>query len=248
MTEPRPRRRLRRLGVLCVVIAVVAATLAFVRMAASGDPCHAVPATQCDRLFADFGLPSLATTNDGTRLGVYDNGGNTAGLSVVDSQLIHGAPFTPNAAGYLEARLPVPVRRIGAIASFHSGLPGAIGLLSWANSLVASRANGPSGPLPNGSMHFTATNTNWIFSVWDAAKNTTDTLLRGPLSLAADGTEYTFEVVRDRDTVTVRLPDGTAQSVTDPRIAQWAGPWACWELYEFDATRTPATIDAIWAS
>jgi hypothetical protein len=248
MSERRRRRRFLRLAALCAVIVAIAATLAFTRIDTSTDPCHAIPATQCDRLFADFGLPSLATSNDGTRLAVYDNGGNKSGLAVVDSRLTHGAPFTPNAAGYLEARLPVPVTRIGAVVSFHSAHPGAIGLLSWANSLVASRKNGPSSPLPNGSMHFAATNTDWIFSIWDAAKNTTDTLLRGQLALAADGTKYAFELVRDADTVTVRLPDGTTQSTKDPRIAQWAGAWACWELYEPDATRVPAGIEAIWAS
>jgi hypothetical protein len=223
-------------------------TLAFISIHIPDDRCNDLSAAECDRVFDDFSSAQLMSSNDGTPLAVYNNGGNTAGLAAVDSQLSHGAAKFPNAAGYLEARMAAPVTRIGAIASFHSVNSGAVGLLSWANSLVAARGKGSPGPLPNGGMHFTASNAEWILSIWDSAANTTDTLLEGPLSLAADGTEYAFEVVRDGDTVTVRLPDGATQSTKDPRIAKWSGPWACWELYEADEMRVPATIAAIWAS
>ena len=223
-------------------------TLAFVSIHLGDDRCDDLSATACDRVFDDFGSPQLTSSNDGTPLAVYNNGGNTAGLAAVDRQLSHGAPTTLNAAGYLEARMAAPVTRIGAIASFHSDNSGALGLLSWASSLVAARGTGSPGPLPNGGMHFAASNTEWILSIWDAAANATHTLLAGPLSLAADGTQYAFDAVREGDTVTVRLPDGTTHSASDPRIGQWSGPWACWELYEADQTRVPATIEAVWAS
>lgn len=247
MSEPSTRRR-RLVRVGAGIVGTVVVILAFISINTSGDRCKDMSAAECDRVFADFSVPQLVASNDGTALGMYNNGGNVTGLEVVDSQLTHGAPLTPNAAGYLEARMAAPVTRIGAIVSFHSVNSGAIGLLSWANSLVASRGTGRPRPLPNGSVHFAATNTNWIFSIWDSAANTTVTLLNGRLALAADGTEYAFEVVRDGDTVTVQLPDGATQTVKDPRIAHWSGPWASWELYEPDATRVPASIEAIWAS
>jgi hypothetical protein len=249
MSEPGTRRLSRRLGrVGAAVVGAAVLTLAFISIDVADDRCDDLSATQCDRVFDDFSSPQLMSSNDGTPLGVYNNGGNTAGLAAVDSQLSHGAPKTPNAAGYLEARMAAPVTRIGAIASFHSVNSGAIGLLSWANSLVAARGKGSPGPAPNGGMHFAASSAEWILSIWDSAANAIDTLLEGPLSLRADGTEYPFEVVREGDTVTVRLPDGTTHSASDPRIGQWSGPWACWELYEAGQTRVPATIEAIWAS
>lgn len=248
MSEPTTRRHHVRRATAGALTAAIVAILALATINTSDDRCDAMPATRCDRVFADFSSSQLATTNDGTPLGVYDNGGNTSGLAVVDSRLTHGAPLTRNAAGYLEARMGAPVTRIGAIASFHSSNSGAIGLISWASSVVETRKSGPSARLPNGSMHFAASNNDWIFSLWDSARNTTDTLLQGPLMLAADGTRYAFEVIRDGDRVTVRLPDGTTQSATDPRIGKWSGPWASWELYEPDPTRVPASIDAIWAS
>jgi hypothetical protein len=246
MSEPGSRRhsaRLVRVGAPIIGAAVL--TLGFTAMSSAGGPPNNMPATG---VFADFRTAGLVTTKDGTPLAVYDNGGNATGLAVVNSQLTHGAPLIPNAAGYLEAGMAAPVTRIGAIVSFHGANSGAVGLLSWANSLVASRGAGFAGPLPNGGMHFAVSNTKWIFSVWDSAADTTDTLLDRPLALATDGTEYAFELVRDGDTVTVRLPDGTTQSTEDPRIGQWSGTWACWELYEADETRVPATIAAIWAS
>jgi hypothetical protein len=206
------------------------------------------PNTEHDRVFADFSLPNLRMTNDGTPLAILDTGRNASGLAVVNSELTHGAPTGSNAAGYLQARIDAPVSRIGAVAEFHSENSGAIGLVSASDSIADASGKGLRHTLPNAGLHFAATNKAWDFGVWDSAAKTVRVLLHGTLALPADGTGYAFEVVRYGDTVTVRLPDGTMQATEDWRIAQWTGPWAIWELYEFDAGQVPATVTAVWAS
>jgi hypothetical protein len=143
--------------------------------------------------------------------------------------------------------MTAPVSRIGAVAEFHSENSGAIGLVASSDSIAVANSNGNRDQLPNGIL-FAATNRAWQFGVWDTAAKTAHVLLQGTLALAADGTGQAFEVVRYGDTVTVRLPDGTMQATADSRIAEWSGPWASWELYEFDAGRVPATLTAVWAS
>ncbi len=222
--------------------------LAMVAMVATANvgSCDDAPGAECDTVFADFNSPDLQTTNDGTPLTTYDLG-NASGLAVSDSQLTHGPPLS-QAAGYLEARIAAPVTRIGAIVKFHSENSGAVGLISWADSMIATRKATPPNPIPNGSVHFAASNKSWSFGVWDSAAQQLHLLLYGSLALATDGTEYAFEVTRYGDTVTIRLPDGTTQATRDPRIAEWSGAWACWELYENDAAEVPATISSIWAA
>ena len=242
MSEQQTRRKSLRLRWSRVAIAGAAAlTLAL------ASSCEA-PKARGDRVFTDFSSPQLQATNDGTPLAVYDNGNNVSGLRVVDGQLTHGAPTTRNAAGYLEARITAPVTLIGAMAAFHSENSGDIALTSWSDSLVAAANRKPPGPIPNGGIHFVASNEEWHFGVWDSEAHTEQVLLNGPLALAADGTKYLFEVAREGDTVTVRLPDGATHTITDPRIGTWTGPWPCWELYEYDAERVPATFASVWAS
>jgi hypothetical protein len=251
MNEGLTERRFRRLrinGAACaggIALAVVLGSIAIATVPTGSGASYA----EEDRLFADFSSAQLQKTNDGTSLAIYDNGGNASGLAAVDSELTHGAPTRHNAAGYLEARMGAPVTRIGAVAAFHSENSGAITLVLWSDSLVAAHDKKSPGPIPNGGVHFAADNKSWNLGVWDSAANTVQVLLHGTLAaLPADGTGQGFEVVRYGDTVMVRLPDSTIQATRDPRIAQWSGPWACWELYEYDAEQVPATLMSIWAS
>jgi hypothetical protein len=250
MSERRTlRQALRPRWVRMTIAGVSVLTLVLAIMSlADASSCSDTPNAVCDRVFADFQSSHLQSTNDGTPLAVYDNGANASGLAAVDGELTHGAPTGANADGYLEARMSAPVTRIGAIVAFHSENSGAVGLASFADSVVAARTKGSPDPIPNGGIHFAATNKDWRFGVWDSAANSERVLLSGVLRLPADGTEHAFEVARYGDTVTVRLPDGTMQATRDPRIAEWSGPWACWELYEYDPRRVPATITSVWAS
>lgn len=243
--------RPRRLGWTCVIAGGTAAILVLASVAVA-DALGALgrsegPNFAHDRLFADFSSPRVQETNDGTALAVLDNGRNTAGLGVVDNAVTHGAPTGSNAAGYLEARMPGPVSRIGAVAKFRSENSGAIGLVISSESMAAPGGKGIADRLPNGIL-FAATNTAWHLGIWDSAANSEQVLLDGTLALSAVDAGVGFEVVRYGDTITVRLPDGTMRATADARIAEWSGPWASWELYEFDAGRVPAALTAIWAS
>ena len=241
MSEQQTRRKSLRLRWSRVAIAgATALTLAL------ASSCEA-PKAGGDRVFTDFSSPQLQAANDGTPLAVFNNGNNVSGLAVVDGQLTHGDPVARNAAGFLEARMTAPVTLIGAMAAFHSQNSGDIGLTAWTDSIVAALKSQPLGPLPNGGIHFVASNKAWHFGVWDSEAHTEQVLLNGPLALAADGTNYEFEVAREGDTVTVRLPDGTTHTIRDPRIGAWSGPWVGWELYEYDADRVPATFASVWA-
>jgi hypothetical protein len=227
-----------------IVVILALASIGLVNVLAESDG----PNTEHDRVFADFSSPQLRVTNDGTPLAVLDSGRNVSGLAVVNSELTHGFPKQSNAAGYLEARIDAPVSRIGAVAEFHSENSGAIGLVSSSESIADASGKGARDSLPNGGILFASTNRQWHFGVWDSAAKREHVLLHGTLALAADGTGQAFEVVRYGDTVTVRLPDGTMQATADSRIAQWTGPWANWQLYEFDTGQVPATLTAVWAS
>jgi len=57
----------------------------------------------------------------------------------------------------------------------------------------------------------------------------------------------TFEVYRDGDQAWVVDPSGATTTVSDPVIAELAGPWACWQLLEEKPAQTPAVIEAVWA-
>ena len=231
-------------GGVVLVLILLLASIGIANVLAGTD----APNTEHDRVFTDFSSPQLRVTNDGTPLSVLDTGRNVSGLAVVNSELTHGAPTESNAAGYLEARIDAPVSRIGAVAEFHSENSGAIGLVSWSESIAEDSGEGVRDQLPNGGILFAATNRQWHLGVWDSAAKTQHVLLHGTLALPADGTGHAFEVIRYGDTVTIRLPDGTMQATADPRIAQWTGPWANWELYEFNVGQAPATLGAVWAS
>jgi hypothetical protein len=214
---------------------------------ADGTPAApALTPTVTLRFDGNQSLPDTADT--GQPLGVVDNGRNTTGLGVVDGRLTHGDPTGANAAGYLEAALPGQVQVIGAEAVFSED-SGSIALISWQSSIADARGGATPDPIPNGGIHFVADAESWHLGVWDGVAGTEDILIQRDLGeVRADGvTPYRFEVTRQGDKVWVTTPDGTAGPFTDPRIADWSGPWACWELYEFEPGMNPAAFTNVWA-
>lgn len=180
------------------------------------------------------------------RFRVFNNGATSGQMAVRDGVLRHGKPTAGNAASYMETDLGAPTERIGATFSF-DGQGGAVALVAWESSLVSSRENGT--PWPSAGIHFVVTPTSWTYGLWTGAatENLTTETFRSPL--VADGTEYSIEVRRDGDTVTIVEPDGTtSEPLTDPRVELTTGAWATWELYESDPTGTPAVLHELWAS
>ena len=179
------------------------------------------------------------------RFGVIDRGRNGGGPTIAAGAFTHGRPRAADAATYLTTDVAGPVRRIGAAARFTGGANnGVIALLVTGAPVPADG----SAPAPSAAVHFVADAQGWSYGVWRAGDDAQDVLASGryrtPITLGA----ASFEVRLDGDRATVILPDGTAVTVTDPRIADNGGPVATWELYESSPVARPAAFTAVWAS
>ncbi|MGM7646583.1 hypothetical protein ACSVDM_16915 [Nocardia sp. JW2] len=167
-------------------------------------------------------------------------------MPVVEAgQLVHERATADNSAGYVESILDAPVQRLGATVRFVEG-GGSVALTMWQNSLVDSLVDRRG--MPNAGVQFIIDSTHWQLAVWDATAGHSVVLATEPHSGAPVGTPLSFEVRRNGDTATVALSDGGRRMITDPRIAAWSGTSACWQLYEFESGREPATLTAIWAA
>lgn len=165
-------------------------------------------------------------------------------------ELRHGAPTTTNAVSYLQLQnQPTPVTRIGATMTFSDTRSGSVALVAWQQSLVnsirAGRLVGSS--IPNAGIHFAADISGWHLGVWDGAASREVVILRGNYGATA-GVPVSYQVDRAGSTATITDPDGVKSSITDPRIGEWTGQWATWELYENNAQQTPATLSKLWVS
>ncbi|WP_185981677.1 lipase family protein [Skermania sp. ID1734] len=182
----------------------------------------------------------------GVPVATIEAGHSAKPASIASGRLVHGAPIGDNAASYLETMLAAPVTRIGATAVFQRP-SGSIALVVWQYSLAQAR-RGHNAP-PKGAIHFVAGATSWKLSLFDATRGGEIGLLYGDYRAPGDfAAPRTFEVDRSGDTLTVRLPDGEVRTASDPRVGQWIGDAACWELYELHPGEAPAAFTKAWAS
>jgi hypothetical protein len=195
------------------------------------------PPVVADLTRTDFsaggGLPAGART--------FDNGAVGQGMAVRDGQLQHGRPQGPAAMSSLELQLPADVRKLGARFRFLAEGPdsGGLALVAWQDSLVQALRSGSTPPASG--LRLLVNPGAWtLIAVPDS-----DVLARGTFT-SVPGTA-TIEVYRDQDRAWVVDPSGTVTTVTDPRIAELAGPWASWQLYERVPSETPAVIESVWA-
>ncbi len=150
---------------------------------------------------------------------------------------VHGGLLTNSPAGptgtagyYTSANLGGPVRRIGARWVF---LPRGTNGTDGAMALVVSQKAFDK-PFP---LHLVITPQNWWFGVWppaDAPGSKLEIVGGGPFAtpLRIDsGTEHTVDVTLSGQRATIVLPDGSVKYVRDARIAEWAGPYATFEVY-----------------
>lgn len=150
------------------------------------------------------------------------------------------------------------VTRIGATFKIETGATnpfGSVTLVLWEYPIPRPYK------VPNSPFHLSICSTFWELTVWeggDTSTNaTTDSLITKyfDVPLADDwdpdtpgsGTLHRVEAVIDGDTATIVLPDGTVETVTDPRIASIPATIACHEIYMHhpDAART--AFQDIWA-
>jgi len=114
-------------------------------------------------------------------------------------------------------------------------------LVGWQDSIAAVSESG-SEKAPNTGFRLVATPGSWTLSVLDDA--TEDVLAEGTYD-ATDGPE-TFQIVRSDEQVWVIDPTGAITTATDPRVGDFAGPWASWGLTEYAVDQKPAVIESLW--
>jgi hypothetical protein len=217
--------------------------------ASKAVPTAPVPVV-ASTLSSSFAVVSgdLRSATTGQSFGIWDNGKNASGMALENGLLVHGAATDANSASYLESGIGKPVERIAAESVFYDKAGGQIALVAWQNSVVEARGKAVPDRIPNGGIHFVAGPTGWHLGVYNTDGGE-KIISSGKLSLAADGkTRYKFEVVRKGDSAWVVLPDGGAVGPTvDPKLAEWTGEWATWELFEPVAGATPAAFASVSA-
>ena len=159
-------------------------------------------------------------------------------------------PTTEGSAGafFSSPDLGSSVKSIGARFVFRPG-SGTLGAIT----LVVSRGidnNVPPMTRPL-AVNFVVTPINWNIAV--SRTDTSPFEVIGANSfkrpLTADGvTAYDARLTIDGDQVTVDLP-GTHQVVTDPRVSEWQGSFATFELFSnHGATDSIGAFEKIWAT
>jgi hypothetical protein len=167
-------------------------------------------------------------------------------LRVKGGKLTNKSTLQGRAAGYYTtANLGAPVRTIGARWTFtrQGGTNGAMALLVSQTPMHF--------PFP---MHLVITADEWSFGVWPpdgATPGGLQTLQSKPFDppLNQDGSQvYETTVEINGERVDIELPDGQHQTLTDHRIADWAGPFATFEAYaDHGVTDSRVGFTEIWA-
>jgi hypothetical protein len=149
-----------------------------------------------------------------------------------------GAYVVPNvgaaqaAAGYAQVLLDDEVRRIGCDVTFssYSTNNGVVALAIWKDFPVAA-SNGLT--IPYSPLHLTVGPSGWTIGYWETPNG--QTLLGSgsfgtPLT-ADDSTVHRIEAEIIDTTIYLYLPTGEVYTFTDPKVATYAGRYACWEPY-----------------
>lgn len=189
-----------------------------------------------DQVRADFStsrdLPEGART--------YDNQAAGSPLEVRQGFLTHDPPSGRDALASLEVALDGPVQKIGATVVLPLNGGGSVNLVAWTSSLVDARQAGE--PVPTSGLRLNASSGFWELTVYDKGES----VIGGDEYEPVPGPQ-TFEVYRAEDRAWVVDPTGTVTMVQNPLIAEFAGPFACWQLSETRPAQTPARIQEIWA-
>lgn len=152
-------------------------------------------------------------------------------------------------AAYLSTPdLGAPVRELGAswVIAPGKGTHGAIALVV-SNGI---RDGYPPTVAPI-SVHFVANAINWNLSVMKESGGQLEPVAAAPFAkpLLQDGvTVHTVTIGVAGDTATLQLPDGEQKVVRDPRISQWRGRYATFEIYaNHGLTDSLGSFETVWA-
>ena len=253
MTRHRAPRKSRRLIVLtgfrrtrgAVMLAVLALVVGgtAVWIARSDRSAYVNAATtewQFDRI-AEGVDPTAGLT-------VVDRGRNRTSVTVGADGLTHGLPTAENAALYLQRSADQAISRIGVTVNFGLGDAARTG----SAALIVADSSFPTDPerfdsdIPNMGIHFVFSASTWLMSVWEAGRGLM-VLDTGEFVPRLTGVR-SVDIVREASSATVELPDGSSRRFSDPRIDEWSGPVAVWELFEQKPSYVPVDLVRIWAA
>lgn len=187
------------------------------------------PKTYCEFTGKTNGVP--INDDAGNPWYYVTNGVANAGMTVISGKLTYAATGTSVAAGYAEQRLSGNITRIGALVTFspYTTTGGRAAIVVWQTPIQQPA-------VPNAAIHLTVGPNGWEIGPFVSGVGTA-VLRQGEFAvpLVADGvTVHEFEMTLDyvESSCTFFLPNGQSVTVIDSRIAQYAGPNACWEVYE----------------
>jgi len=173
-------------------------------------------------------------------------------MRIVDGAMTFAPTEPGTVAGYLSTPdLLSPVTGMRAKWVFRPG-KGTMGAIALVVSKGIKADQFP--PLtPPISIHLVVTPVNWNLAVQNPSQDQgLQYVGQGFLKaeLETDGkTEYDVGVRIDQGTATIDLPDGTSATVKDPRISQWRGNFATFEIFaNHGSTDANGAFREIWAA
>ena len=168
---------------------------------------------------------------------------------VRDGKLTYDPAKDASAAAYFSSPdLGAPVTRIGARWVFTPRGDGHGAVALVVSHRAFDKRPWLETPFP---IHFVVTPINWNLSVKKDLTSDLEFIAADSFAepLKEDGaTTYEADLSIDGDAVTIDLPDGTKRTVSDPRVSQWQGNFATFELYSNNGiTDSVGGFQNIWA-
>jgi hypothetical protein len=153
-----------------------------------------------------------------------------------------------SAAYFSTPDMGAPVTSLGASWVFSPG-DGTFGAIAL---LVSRGTQDPMPPIvPPVAVHFVATAVNWNLSVGQNEARPLETVATGDFAepLKEDNaTSYSVSIYLDGEKATINLPDGGKQIVKDPRISEWQGNFATFEVYSnYGLSDSIGGFEQVWA-
>lgn len=249
------RERRKAVPALQVVLAIALAAVVAITLWWGFVREHAPLGPRGIRVEADF-----SAQPDGPAPRRFDGGQPATVVASPDDpdnrlRIEHGRlTYRPTSQGSVGAFFCSPdlgssVKAMGARFVFRpgAGTPGAITLVV-SRGIDSTRVPPMTKPL---AVNFVVTPINWNLSVSRLDNSPLEVVGANSFKrpLVADGkTAYDVRLTIDGDQVTVDLP-GTHQIVRDPRISEWQGSYATFELFSnHGATDSVGEFEKIWAT
>jgi hypothetical protein len=185
--------------------------------------------------------PSLSQAASGQRYITF--GDPAAARPTVAGGLLTNTTDAPvRSASYSIVNLGHQVNEVGAVVEFTGGRGGQGGnvtLISWQH-IGTGRASVTSGA------HLAYTLTGWDYDI--VQDGAVVPIARGSYPRLQTGKRYTVDLRVTGDSAAFLLPDGRTLRVTDSRIGELAGNFACWESYQNNPTvDAKGGFASIWA-